>query len=72
MKEDKVMANIRKRWEKLQSDGWTQQQLGEEMGYGPKSARKSVSQFLRSKDPRISVLRRFSDAVGISVSTLIR
>jgi hypothetical protein len=34
-----------------QADGWTQQKLGEAMGYKASTARKSVSQFLKSRDP---------------------
>ena len=57
---------------KLKAAGWTMQRLGEEMGYNPESARKSVSQFLKSHDPHISMLRRFAKAARISVATLVR
>lgn len=66
------MAKVRELWEKKQADGWTQQRLGEAMGYPEESARKSVSQFLKSRDPQISMLRRFSKAVGVNVATILR
>jgi hypothetical protein len=58
-------------WAKLQADGWTQQRLGEAMSYPAPSARKSVSQFLRSKDPAISMLRRFAKAAGVPFGQLV-
>ncbi len=70
-KDDDAMRRVRKVWEKLQADGWTQQKLGEAMGYPAASARKSVSQFLRSHDPSISMLRRFAKATGMSLGKLI-
>lgn len=62
---------MRKHWERLQKDGWTQQKLGEAMGYPAPSARKSVSQFLKSHDPAISMLRRFARAAGVSLADLL-
>jgi hypothetical protein len=41
------------------------------MGYAPGSARQAVSQFLKSGDPQISMLRRFAKALGISVRSLV-
>ena len=66
---DPVMQAIRERFEK---SGMTQQELGEKMGYAPETARQAVSQFLKSGDPQVSMLRRFARAVGVSVSTLLR
>jgi transcriptional regulator with XRE-family HTH domain len=66
--EDPVMAGVRERFAK---SGMTQQELGERMGYAPGSARQAVSQFLKSGDPQISMLRRFAKALGISVKTLL-
>jgi hypothetical protein len=40
------------------------------MGYPEMSARKSVSQFLKSKDPAISMLRRFAKAAGVPLAKL--
>lgn len=66
---DPVMEAVRDRFQKT---GLTQQELGERMGYAPQSARQAVSQFLKSGDPQISMLRRFAEAVGISVHTLLK
>lgn len=66
--EDPVMAAVRKR---VEQSGLTYQQIGERMGYTPASARQAVSQFLRTGDPQISMLRRFADAMGISLHTLL-
>jgi transcriptional regulator with XRE-family HTH domain len=63
------MQAVRERFEK---SGMTQQELGEKMGYAPETARQAVSQFLKSGDPQVSMLRRFAKAVGVSVSTLLR
>ncbi len=67
--EDPVMASVRERFAK---SGLTQQELGERMGYAPASARQAVSQFLKSGDPQISMLRRFAKALGISVKALVQ
>jgi len=66
---DPVMEMVRERMER---SGMTLQELGEKMGYSPKSARQGASQFLRSGDPQISSLRRFAEAMGISLQTLLR
>jgi transcriptional regulator with XRE-family HTH domain len=66
------MARVRELWERKQEQGWTQQKLGEAMGYPAESARKSVSQFLKSRDPQISMLRRFANAVGKRLSVIIQ
>lgn len=58
--------------ERYERSGLTMQQLGEKMGYAPTTARQAVSRFLKSGDPQISMLRRFAEALGISVATLIR
>lgn len=70
--DDPAMAKVREIWAAKQESGWTQQHLGEAMGYGAESARKSVHQFLKSRDPQISMLRRFAKAVGVKVSTLVK
>lgn len=71
--DDPAMAKVRELWAaKQEKDEWTQQQLGEAMGYGAESARKSVSQFLKGKDPHISMLRRFAKALRVKLSTIIK
>jgi transcriptional regulator with XRE-family HTH domain len=50
----------------------TDRDYAKRLGYGEESARKIVSQFLKSRDPQISMLRRFAKAVGVKVSTLVK
>jgi transcriptional regulator with XRE-family HTH domain len=66
--EDPSMRKARKLFE---GSGLTQQELGEKMGYQPTSARQAVSQFLKSGDPQIGMLRRFAKAMGVKVDSLI-
>jgi transcriptional regulator with XRE-family HTH domain len=66
--EDPVMAKIRARFK---SSKMTMNDLGILMGYPPDSARKSVSQFLKGGDPRISTIRKFAKATGASLPKLI-
>ena len=66
---DPVMESVR---ERVALSGKTQQQIGEAMGYPPASARQAVSQFLKSGDPQISMLRRFAEAMGITLGTLLK
>jgi hypothetical protein len=42
------------------------------MGYPAESARKSVSQFLKSHDPRVGMVRRFAKALGEPLSRLLK
>ena len=67
--DDPAMVSVRERFAK---SGLTQQELGERMGYAPASARQAVSQFLKSGDPQISMLRRFAKALDISVKSLVQ
>jgi transcriptional regulator with XRE-family HTH domain len=66
---DPAMEKARERFEK---SGMSLDALGIAMGYPAESARKSAWQFLqRTNDPRLSMLRKFADAVGCSVKSLI-
>jgi transcriptional regulator with XRE-family HTH domain len=65
--EDASMARVRALFAEK---GWSLQELGERMGYPLDSARKSAWQFMRTGDPRISMLRRFAVAVGINLEEL--
>lgn len=68
-REDEAMVNVRARFE---ASGLSLHDLGVKMGYPPESARKSAWQFIdKTSDPRISMLRRFADAMGISVKSLL-
>jgi transcriptional regulator with XRE-family HTH domain len=66
--EDPVMPRVRD-W--LKESGLTMHELGLRMGYGEATARKSVSQFLKSADPRIGMLRKFAAAAGIPIEDLV-
>jgi transcriptional regulator with XRE-family HTH domain len=65
---DPSMKKVRKLFEK---SGKTLDALGQEMGYPPKIARKVVWQFMKTNDPHISMLRKFANAMDISVEDLI-
>jgi len=62
------MANVHAFFEKSKL---TLHDLGLKMGYPPGSARKSAWQFMKTGDPRISMLRRFAAAMGISLEQLV-
>jgi transcriptional regulator with XRE-family HTH domain len=66
--EDPVMPRVRE-W--LEASGLSQHDLGAKMGYSDDVARKAVWQFLRSKDPRIGMLRRFATAAGMTIEELV-
>jgi transcriptional regulator with XRE-family HTH domain len=67
---DAVMTAVRGRFEK---SGFSLDELGKRMGYPDESARKSAWQFIhRTNDPRLSMLRKFADAVGVTLSTLTK
>ena len=51
--------------------GLTLHELGIRMGFDESVARQSAFQFLKSKDPRISTLRRFAKAAGVPVEQLV-
>lgn len=63
------MARVRDHFEKSRL---TLHDLGLRMGYSEESARKSAWQFIKkTDDPRLSMLRRFADAMGIDVQELV-
>ena len=66
--DDAVMIMVRKLFaeSKMSLD-----QLGQKMGYEGDVSRKAVWQFLnKTADPRVSMIRRFAKAVGVSVRDL--
>ncbi len=63
------MAEIQAVFDK---SGMSMQQLGEAMGYAPTTARQSVSQFLKSSDPRISMVLKFADATGKKITDFLK
>jgi transcriptional regulator with XRE-family HTH domain len=66
--EDPSMVKVRALFE---ASGLSLHDLGVKMGYAPETARQSAWQFMKSGDPRISMLRRFADAMGLPVEELI-
>ena len=67
---DPAMARALEAFDK---SGLTLEALGEAMGYEGELARTSAWQFLRKTlDPRLSMLRRFAKAVGVSVEELVK
>jgi hypothetical protein len=67
---DPVMVAVRARFEK---SGMTFDVLGQKMGYPPKFARKSAWQFINTtNDPRVSMLRKFAEAMGMTLAALVK
>jgi transcriptional regulator with XRE-family HTH domain len=65
-----VMARVRTLYEK---SGLSLDDLGQKMGYEGDTARKSAWQFLnKSTDPRLSMLQKFVDAMGVTLSELVK
>lgn len=65
---DPVMERVR---EAFATSGLSLDELGKKMGSAGETARKAAWQFLNKvDDPRISTLRKFADAVGISLADL--
>ncbi len=63
------MERVRTRFEE---SGLSLHELGIRMGYPEETARKSAWQFVRqTDDPRISMLRRFSQAMRVPLEELI-
>jgi transcriptional regulator with XRE-family HTH domain len=56
----------------LERSGLSYEEVGARMGYGEDTARKSAWQFVnRTNDPRLSMLRRFADAVDVPLAALL-
>lgn len=56
----------------FEESGLTLEELGKRMGYPESSARKSAWQFIhRTVDPRLSMLLKFTKAIGISIEELV-
>lgn len=65
---DSVMLRVR---ELFKQSGLTLDELGLRMGYSGTAARKSAWQFVsRTNDPRVSMLRKFAQAVNVSLAEL--
>jgi len=64
---ESVMDNIRRLAKK---SGLTHQEIGLAMGYPDKSARASAHQFVTGKNPAVSRLIRFAEAIGVEPKEL--
>jgi transcriptional regulator with XRE-family HTH domain len=67
-REDKAMGEVRSRFKK---SGLSLHELGLKMGYDAEIARQSAFQFMKTGDPRISMLRRFAAAMNLSIEELV-
>ena len=57
----------------FQKSGMSLEELGQKMGYEGDTARKAAWQFLnKTVDPRLSMLQRFAEALGITVADLVK
>lgn len=66
--QDPAMKRVVKLFER---SGKTLEWLGEAMGYDKETARQSAWQFMKTNDPRLSMLRRFAKAVGVPIEELV-
>ena len=66
--EDTSMGIIRDRFK---TSGLSLHALGVAMGYDALTARQSAFQFMKSGDPRISMLRRFAKAMEMPLEELL-
>jgi transcriptional regulator with XRE-family HTH domain len=66
-KDDQVMEKVRTLFEE---SGLSLVDLGRKMGYPERTARQSAWQFMKTNDPRMSMLRRFADAIGVRFDQL--
>ena len=62
---------LRKAKRLAKKKGLTYQVIGVKMGYPEKSARKSVSQFLRGANPSLGMLIRYAKALGVKPRDLL-
>ena len=66
---DPAMLRVR---ELFAESNLTMEQLAERMGYTGETARQSVWQFLnRTKDPHLSMLRKFARALAVGIREVI-
>lgn len=66
--DDLSMTRVRA-W--VESNKLTLHEIGLRMGFDEGVARQSAFQFLKGNDPRISTLRRFAKAAGMTVEELV-
>jgi transcriptional regulator with XRE-family HTH domain len=57
----------------FQKSGLSLEDLGRRMGYADEGARQSAWQFLnKTTDPRLSMLKRFAEALNVSLVDLVK
>jgi transcriptional regulator with XRE-family HTH domain len=57
----------------FENSGLSLDELGQRMGYSSAVARKSAWQFLnKTTDPRLSMLQKFAEALGLSVASIVK
>lgn len=65
---DPTMKRVHELFEKSEK---TLDEVGQAMGYSAAIARKAVWQFLKTGDPRLSMLRKFAKAMDVPLADLI-
>src|SRR4051794_11971874 len=65
--DDHVMEKVRALFKE---SGLSLVELGRKMGYPEETARQSAWQFMKTTDPRVSMLRKFAIAMGVSIDQL--
>lgn len=69
MKEDPAIEKMRQAFTK---SGLSLDEVGRRMGYEGDTARKATWQLLnKTNDPRLSMVRKFAEAVGVPVRNLV-
>jgi transcriptional regulator with XRE-family HTH domain len=72
MKRSRPAAVMKKAQQLFEKSGKTLEELGKAMGYGEGIARRAAWQFLnKTADPRLSMIIRFAEAVGIDLKELL-
>lgn len=66
-KDDPAMSRVR---DLFSQSGMSLAELGKRMGYADEMGRQAAWQFMQSHDPRMSMLRKFAGAIGITVEEL--
>jgi hypothetical protein len=71
MTHDRTDSTIKRAVHYFELSGKSLDELGRGMGYTGSTARKAAWQILnKTNDPRLSMLRRFAEAIGIDVRDL--
>lgn len=65
--DDPAMVRVRSLFKE---SGLSLVELGKRMGYADETARQAAWQFMQSGDPRMSMLRKFAGAMGVSLEEL--